>query len=49
MVGSDRNTVQGFIDDMVLGPSNTDDPTVVKDNKKTKVKPVVVHKTTIVM
>ena len=50
MVRSDRNTVQGFINDMVSETSNTDTPTVVKDNnKKTaanklgKAKPVIVH------
>ena len=51
MVGSDRNMVQGFINDMVLETSNTVTPTVVEDNNKStaasklgKIKPVVVHK-----
>ena len=50
MVRSDCNTVQGFVNDMVSETSNTDIPTVVKDNnKKTvanklgKAKPVVIH------
>ena len=32
MVGSNRNTAQGFINNMV---GNTNNPTVVKDNNKT--------------
>ena len=50
MVGSDRNTVQGFINDMISERSNTDAPTLVEYNNKTtaasklgKTKPVVVH------
>ena len=50
MVGSDLNTMKGFINDMVSKTSHTDAPTVVKDNNKTttasklkKAKPVVVH------
>ena len=50
MVESDRNTVKGFINDMVSETSDTDTPTVVKDNnemtvasKLGKAKPVVVH------
>ena len=50
MVGPDRNTLQRFINDMVLETSNTDTPTMVEDNNETiaasklgKAKPVVVH------
>ena len=50
MVGSDRNTVQGFINDMVSETSNIDTPIVVNDKNKLTAasklgtpQPVVVH------
>ena len=50
IIGETLNIVEGFINDMVLKTSQTDAPTVVKDNNKTtmvskfgKAKPVVVH------
>ena len=56
MVGSDLNTVKGFINDIVSITSHTDASTVVKHNNKTtaasklgKAKPVVVHKRTMVL
>ena len=51
MVGSDCNTMQQFINDMVWERSNMNAPTVVKDNNETiaanklrKAKHVVIHK-----
>ena len=50
MVVFDRNTVQGFINDMVSERSHMNAPTVVEDNNKTitvsklgEAKPVIVH------